>query len=44
MKSSNDLPIEWVEKIFMRLHGRFGYGRGWLDNISLGLKSSDSEQ
>ena len=24
MKNSNDLPIEWVTRIFMRLHGRFG--------------------
>ena len=24
MKNSNDLPIEWIERIFMRLHGRFG--------------------
>ena len=24
MMNSNDLPIEWIERIFMRLHGRFG--------------------
>ena len=24
MQNSNDLPIEWIERIFMRLHGRFG--------------------
>ena len=24
MRSSNDLPLVWVERIFQRLHGRFG--------------------
>jgi hypothetical protein len=24
VKSSNDLPLVWVERIFQRLHGRFG--------------------
>ena len=24
MQNSNDLPMEWIERIFMRLHGRFG--------------------
>ena len=41
MQSSNDLPMEWVERIFMRLHGRFG--NQFYDKFRTGQMTKNNE-
>ena len=41
MKNLNSLPIEWVERIFMRLHGRFG--NQFFDKYKIGKLNNDGE-
>ena len=41
MKNSNDLPIEWVTRIFMRLHGRFG--NAFFDKFRIGELNANNQ-
>lgn len=41
MSYSNNLPIEWIERIFMRLHGRFG--NAFLDKFRIGSLNDKGE-
>lgn len=34
----NSLPMEWIERIFLRLHGRFG--NGFIDKFKTGQKDA----
>ena len=39
--NSKNLPLEWVDKIFMRLHGRFG--NQFLDKFRIGQLNHNGE-